>query len=156
MTIAICVLSNVYYLYFFVNKLPIAFVMFSSLLPAFFVVTSCQYRCFICQEPGEREPRRQADRMGQLHHEQSARYSTPLELGDDLCLRPFWKLRHMWRIRQYLLHIQVIILINANYTAAQLCCATLGTRQAVKIKMLIKHCPIVLCGNYNAKREFCR
>ncbi|XP_061724629.1 uncharacterized protein LOC133530637 isoform X1 [Cydia pomonella] len=58
------------------------------------------------QEPGVRLPRRQADSMGQPHHQQGARDPAALVLGDDLRLRALRLVRGLRRARQHLLHLQ--------------------------------------------------
>lgn len=57
-------------------------------------------------ESGLGIPRRQAHRVGQLHHEQGARDTVAFFLGDDLRVRTFGLLRGVRRPRQHLFDIQ--------------------------------------------------
>ena len=59
------------------------------------------------QELGIGESGRQADRVGQPHHQQGARDTAALQLGDDLRVRTLRLLRRLRRIRQHMLYLQV-------------------------------------------------
>lgn len=57
-------------------------------------------------QPSLGQPGREADRVGQPHHEQGARDTAALVVGDDLRLRPQRLVRRVRRPRQHLQHIQ--------------------------------------------------
>lgn len=44
--------------------------------------------------------------LGCVHNEQSPCHSSAIVVGNDLRIFTKWKLRRMWRSRQYLLHLQ--------------------------------------------------
>lgn len=60
---------------------------------------------FCPQESGVRQPGRQADRVGQPHHEQGARDTAALLVGHDVRVRALRLVRRVRRARQHLLHL---------------------------------------------------
>ena len=64
----------------------------------------------LLQEPRVGLSGRQADRVGQLQHEQGPRDPAPVFMGNDVRLRAVGELRRVRWTRQHMLHLQVFLL----------------------------------------------